>query len=83
MHGFRIHANVGIQVLQSKHVIPVGGRGGLQRCGVLRILHCLDIRRTDDGEVVSVTHRPRCTAQKHFYLSLVRISIRGLANPKA
>jgi hypothetical protein len=33
---------------------------------MLRILHCLDNRLTDGGEIVSPTHRPRSTPQKHF-----------------
>jgi hypothetical protein len=41
--------------------------------------HCLDIRITDGGEVVSLTRRPRSTPQKRF---LVLISVRGGINPK-
>jgi hypothetical protein len=45
---------------------------------MLRIPHCLDSRLIDGGEVVSLTHRPRSTAQKHFFLLLlVLISVRG------
>jgi hypothetical protein len=32
---------------------------------MLGIPHCLDSRLTDGGEVVSLTHRPRFTPQKH------------------
>jgi hypothetical protein len=33
--------------------------GGLWDCEILSIPHCMDHRLTDDGEVVSLTHRPR------------------------
>jgi hypothetical protein len=33
---------------------------------MLRIPHCLDIRLTDGGDVVSLTRQPRSTPQKHF-----------------
>jgi hypothetical protein len=36
-------------------------------CEMLRIPHCLDSRLTDGGKVVSPTHRPRSTPQKHFF----------------
>jgi hypothetical protein len=38
---------------------------------MLRIPHCLDNRLTDGGKVVSPTHPPHLTPQKHsyFYLS--------------
>jgi hypothetical protein len=29
--------------------------------------HCLDVRLIDDGKVVSPTHRPRSTPQKHYF----------------
>jgi hypothetical protein len=48
--------------------IPVTGRGGLQGCQMLRIPHCLDNRLIDGGKVVSPTHRPHFTPQKHFFL---------------
>jgi hypothetical protein len=34
---------------------------------MLRIPHCLDSRLTNGGEVISPTHRPRCTTQKHYF----------------
>jgi hypothetical protein len=34
---------------------------------MLRILHCLNSRLTDGGKVVSPTHRPRSTPQKHYF----------------
>jgi hypothetical protein len=34
---------------------------------MLRIPHGLDSRLTDGGEVVSPTHRPRSTLQKHYF----------------
>jgi hypothetical protein len=48
-------------------VIPVTGRGGPQGREMLRIPHCLDNRLIDGGKVVSPTHRPHFTAQKHFF----------------
>jgi hypothetical protein len=35
---------------------------------MLRIPHCLDNRLTDGGKVVSPTHQPQFTPQKHYYL---------------
>jgi hypothetical protein len=35
---------------------------------MLRIPHCLDNRLTDGGKVVSPTHPPHVTPQKHYYL---------------
>jgi hypothetical protein len=37
---------------------------------MLRISHCLDNRFTDGGKVVSRTHRPHFTPQKHYYFSV-------------
>jgi hypothetical protein len=34
---------------------------------MLGIPHCLDIRLTAGGKVVSPTHRPRYTPQKHYF----------------
>jgi hypothetical protein len=34
---------------------------------MLRIPHCLDNRLTDGGKVVSPTHPPHFTLQKHYY----------------
>jgi hypothetical protein len=34
---------------------------------MLRIPHCLDSRFTDGGNVVSPTHRPCTTPQKHYF----------------
>jgi hypothetical protein len=53
--------------VEKSKAIPVTGRGGLQSCGMLRILHYLDNRLTDGGEVVSPTHRPLSTPQKHYF----------------
>jgi hypothetical protein len=47
--------------------ISVTGRGGLWGCEMLRISHCLDNRLTDGVKVVSPTHRPHFTPQKHYY----------------
>jgi hypothetical protein len=34
-----------------------------------RIPHCLDNGLTESGKVVSPTHRPRSTPQKHYFLA--------------
>jgi hypothetical protein len=34
---------------------------------MLRIPYCLDNRLTDGGKVVSPTHPPQFTSQKHYY----------------
>jgi hypothetical protein len=34
---------------------------------MLRLLHCLDNRLADGGKVVSPTHRPRFTPQRHYF----------------
>jgi hypothetical protein len=47
--------------------IPVTGRGGLYGCEMLRIPLCIDSWLTDDGEVVSPTHRPLCTPKKYYF----------------
>jgi hypothetical protein len=46
--------------------IPVTDRGGLKGCEMLRVPHCLDNRLTDAGKVVSPTHRPQFTPEKHY-----------------
>jgi uncharacterized UBP type Zn finger protein len=38
-----------------------------QGCEMLRIPHCLDNQLTDGGNIVSPTHRPRSTTQKHYF----------------
>jgi hypothetical protein len=47
---------------------------------MFRIPHCLDNRLTDDGEIVSLTLRPRSTSQKHFQ---ILVSVRESVNPRA
>jgi hypothetical protein len=37
---------------------------------MLTIPHCLDNRLTDGGKVVSPTHLPKITPQKHYYFSV-------------
>jgi hypothetical protein len=76
------HSHIGF-VTSEKHVskaIPVTVRGGLERCEMLRIPHCLDSRFTDGGKVVRITDRLRCTQQK-LHLSLALISVR-LSKPQ-
>jgi hypothetical protein len=34
---------------------------------MLRITHCVDNRLIDGGKVVSLTHPPHFTPQKHYY----------------
>jgi hypothetical protein len=34
---------------------------------MLKIPYCVDNRLTDGGKVVSHTHRPRSTPQKHYF----------------
>jgi hypothetical protein len=52
---------------KEKKAIPVTGRGGLQGCEMLRVSHCLHNRLTDGVKVVSLTHQPRPTSQKHYF----------------
>jgi hypothetical protein len=47
--------------------IPVPGRGGLQGCDMLRIPYCPDNLHKGGGKVVSPTHRPHFTPQKHYF----------------
>jgi hypothetical protein len=37
------------------------------RVEMLRIPHCLDSQLTDGGKVVSPTHQPHFTPQKHYF----------------
>jgi hypothetical protein len=50
---------------QKSKAIPVTGHEGLYRFEMLSLPHCPDNRLTNVGEVVSLTHRPRSTPQKH------------------
>jgi hypothetical protein len=51
---------------------------------MLRIPHCLDNLLIDGGKVVSFTHPPHFTPQKHYYFNvLVAISVRGSINLRA
>jgi hypothetical protein len=54
--------------VKKKKAIPVTGRGGLYGYEMLRIPHCLDYRLIDGGQIVSSTHRPHFTPQKHYFL---------------
>jgi hypothetical protein len=54
----------------------VKGYGREKRLGYT----ALNNRLTDDGKVVSLIRRPRCTPLKDV---LVLISVRGLVNPRA
>jgi hypothetical protein len=65
--------NVLVQIDTSKkksEAIPVTGLGGLYDCEMLRIPHCLDNRLIDDGKVVSPTHQPHFTRQKHYFFNV-------------
>jgi hypothetical protein len=53
--------------LKIKKAIPAAGGGGLQGCEMLGIERCLGNRLTDGGKVVSPTHRPLFTPQKHYF----------------
>jgi hypothetical protein len=55
-------------IIPSIKSVPVTGLGGLQGCEMLRIPHCLGNRLIDGGKVVSPTHQPHFTPQKHFFL---------------
>jgi hypothetical protein len=54
--------------------ILVTGRGGLYCYEMLRISHCLDNRFIDGGKVVSPTHQPHFTPQKHYFFKCFRYS---------
>jgi hypothetical protein len=54
-------------ISHKSRAISLRGRGGLQSCEILRVPRCLDNRLTDGGKVVSPTHRPHFTPQKHYY----------------
>jgi hypothetical protein len=49
--------------------IPVTDRGGLWGCEMLRIPHCVENLFTNGGEVVSPTHPPLSTPQKHYFFA--------------
>jgi hypothetical protein len=75
--------------LKSK-AISVRGLGGLLGCEMLRIPYSLDSRFRDGGMVVSPTHPPHFTPQKHyyFYVSDTRFCYRlskpqGLLRPES
>jgi hypothetical protein len=38
---------------------------------MLRTPHCLDNRLIDSGKVVSLTHQPRSTPQKHYHTQII------------
>jgi hypothetical protein len=42
---------------------------------MLRIPHCLDSRLIDGGKVVSLTHRPHITLQKHYYSNAMNLIV--------
>jgi hypothetical protein len=59
-----------IFVFKKSKTIPVTGLGSLQGCEMLSIIHCLDNPLADGGKVVSPTHLPLFTPQKHYYFSV-------------
>jgi hypothetical protein len=66
-----------------RKAISVTGRGDLKGCEVFRVPQCLDNRLTDGDKVVSPTHWPHFTPQKHFFMFPVLISVSGWVNPRA
>jgi hypothetical protein len=60
---------LGYNAVKKSEAILVTGRGGLQGCDMIKIPHCLDNGLTDGSNVVSPTHRPHSTPQKHFSAS--------------
>jgi hypothetical protein len=42
----------------------------LYGCEMFRIARCLDSRLIDGGKVVSPTHQPHFTPQKHYYFNV-------------
>jgi hypothetical protein len=58
-----------INKTNKKRMSPATGCGGLRGCEMLVILHRVDNRLTDGGEVVSLSHRPRSTPQKRVSAS--------------
>jgi hypothetical protein len=62
-------------------------------CAMLRIPHCLDNRLIDGRKVVSLTHPPHFTPQKHYYFNannnnvlfrqVLKINMRGTLQPSS
>jgi hypothetical protein len=50
---------------------------------MFRIPHCLDIRLTDGGKVVSPTHRPRSNPQKQYFSASSIHICQGLSEPQS
>jgi hypothetical protein len=48
---------------------------------MLRISHCLGNRLIDGGKIVSPTHRPRYTPQKHYFSASVTHFCQRLSKP--
>jgi hypothetical protein len=72
-----------ISVIPSKSKnVSLTSRGDLWGCETSRIPHCLHNWFTDGGEVVSLTHRPHFTPQKHYFFLHVLMSVRGWVNKK-
>jgi hypothetical protein len=59
------HKPIDLKYLKLK-LSPETSHDGLQVCEMLRIPHCLDSRLTDGDKVVSPTHWPRSSSQKHY-----------------
>jgi hypothetical protein len=54
--------------------IPVTSHGGPYGCETSRLLHFLDNRLTDGGEVVSITRRPSFTPKEDSWYSFLLVA---------
>jgi hypothetical protein len=75
----RTGPNFQILSIKMQKTIPITGLGGLLGCEMLWIPHCLGNRLIDGGKVVSPTHQPHFTPQKHYFFLMfpVLIYVRG------
>jgi hypothetical protein len=61
--------------------MPLTGRGGPYGCEMLRIPHYLNNQLIDGGKVVSPTHQPHFTPQKHYFFFMFPVLISVDSNP--